>query len=319
MGDKYFIFDMDETLAELFSVYYFIGTFRLKETCNDNSNLCRKIPISLLESLENGYKLFVEKVLNQEKSNTPLGILRPGILNIMNELNKLKIQHKIKNVVIYSNNGHLESLEFIRDLIHLYVGSNDLIRECIHWNHPMRNNEIMENENKTWDILKNILVKGNCKALPDLKSSDVYFFDDLAHNNLKRNLSENYYQVPGYNFKASFDRLSEIFKDILEKVNMEDMELLKNYIVSLYGDRNSNFNNEEDVIDYIIKLFKSKTKGTVESNVLPPGPDSGIEMMKYAIEKVNSIKGGKMKRHIRNGTRKLKIKKYRIKSRSRKN
>ena len=37
MSAKYVIFDMDETLAELYSVYYFVASIRLKETIEEDN------------------------------------------------------------------------------------------------------------------------------------------------------------------------------------------------------------------------------------------------------------------------------------------
>jgi hypothetical protein len=122
-----------------------------------------------------------------------LGILRPGILDVMMELHMLQREGVIKHVIIYSNNSHLQSLEFIRDLIHEYVGSNHLIMDCIHWNHPMRREEKMIHlnfSNKTWSVLKRIMVTGNCRALPSLQPNQVHFFDDLEHPDLKRELQQ---------------------------------------------------------------------------------------------------------------------------------
>ncbi len=308
---SYFIFDMDETLAELYSVYYFIATLK-----NDE-----EMPESLKKSLDDSYKIFVEKVLNKEKSNEPLGILRPGILEIMKQLSNLQKQGKVKNVVIYSNNGHLESLYFIRDLIHLYVKSNNLIKECIHWDHPMRKEEINGRPgaaNKTWNVLKNILVKGNCVADPDLKAEDVYFFDDLDHTDLKRNLGINYYQVPGYNFKASINRLSQIFRESTENINKNDMEILKNNVIKRFAKKNNdiNTNSVNSAIEIILNIFKNNTKGTMGDNVYPPlSLDEGIKMMLQAIDRISSFKGGKRNYRL---TKKKRTKKSRIKMHMRK-
>jgi hypothetical protein len=317
---KYFIFDMDETLAELYSVYYFIATLRLRETCSDDMNICKNLSESLLKGLDNGYNRFVDRVLSEEVSNSKLGILRPGILDVMKRLSEMQKQGKIKNVVIYSNNGHLESLEFIRDLIHKYIKNDELVRECIHWNHPMRGEEVLGQPgaaNKTWNVLRNILIKGNCKASNNIEASDIYFFDDLDHSDLMSNLGGNYYKVPGYNFKASFDRLANIFRDSIRDLGVMDMEVLKRVVMDVFGDRNSDF-LEGSIEDVMINLFRGKTKGTVGVNVMPPGQDSGITMMNDAIEKVLTQTGGK-KRKIRYGTRKSRVKRMRMKSRVRKN
>ena len=74
----YFIFDLDETLAELYSVYYFATSLKFES--------------GILESnLDKAYQYFVRDILLTEISNEPLGILRPGILGIMKKLKNLQI------------------------------------------------------------------------------------------------------------------------------------------------------------------------------------------------------------------------------------
>jgi len=226
----YFIFDMDETIAQLYSVYHSLHY-------RDFINLKNK-----------PYKKFVAAIVKQEISDTPLGILRPGILDIMTRLYKLQLSKKIKGVIIYSNNTYLESLEFIRDIIHTHIGTNQLIKECIHWDHYMRKEETRNVHNKTWNVLRNIIAKGKYKD-PNVHPKDVYFFDDLDHPDLKMNIV--YYKVPPYTFKASFDRIAAIYKEALHKVS-----------------------DSEDISDSN-KVY----------NKLPPLPDSGIDMMLDAIKK----------------------------------
>ena len=60
----YFVFDMDETLAELYSAYSIIKTI-------------------VDSQYYDTYKAFVRYVANEEISTHPLGIIRPGILEIM--------------------------------------------------------------------------------------------------------------------------------------------------------------------------------------------------------------------------------------------
>ena len=83
----YFVFDMDETLAELYSVYYFIASLRLQETLEESSARNKmSIPDTLKNQLRRAYSYFIRRVLAEEASDTPLGILRPGILDVMMEL-----------------------------------------------------------------------------------------------------------------------------------------------------------------------------------------------------------------------------------------
>ena len=67
----YFIFDLDETLAELYSVYYFATSLRLDKATLDKA------------TLDKAYQYFVRDILLTEISSEPLGILRPGILGVM--------------------------------------------------------------------------------------------------------------------------------------------------------------------------------------------------------------------------------------------
>ena len=307
MGGRYFIFDMDETLAELYSVYYFIASLRLKETMEIiNKDEANNIPESLNTSLNKAYNKFVEDVLSEETSYELLGILRPDILDIMKRLYNLQKKGLVKHVLIYSNNSHLQSLEFIRDLIHKHLGTNNLIGDCIHWNHHMRDEERIPGvANKTWNVIRNIMVNGLCNAPSDLRPDNVYFFDDLDHIDLQNALGNNYYKVPAYNFKASFDRIAEIYKKAILSSDVDTNEFIE-YIIDIFVSTDEDYSKIRDLsINGIIDVFRGKTRGTVGEGVMPPYPDEGIEMMMEAIKKVEGDRvGGKRRRFVRISTRK---------------
>ena len=254
---SYFIFDLDETLAEIYTVYYFVASLQTYP------NMSKE----LTASLKKAYKKFVKKIVKDEITN-PLGIVRPGILHVMKRLHELYKIGKVKNVIIYSNNGHLYTLEFIRDVINKFVGY-ELIRDCIHRYHPMR-----KNDTKTWHELEKIITKGEAT---NLMQDDVYFFDDLEHEDLRINI-DNYYKVPEYTFKASFDRIANIYRDVLSNVDKEFM-----YIVG---------NEKIKNIDDVIEIFRNETQHT---ELIPPEPDEGIDMMMDAIQKVE-MRRKKLKR-----------------------
>jgi hypothetical protein len=240
------------------------------------------IPDKLKNQLRRAYGYFIRRMLTEEASDTPLGILRPGILDVMMELYQLKREGVIKNVIIYSNNSHLQSLEFIRDLIHEYVGINDLIVDCIHWNHPMRREEKMMHpnfSNKTWSTLKKIMVTGNCRALHSLEPAQVHFFDDLEHHDLKRELQQHYHMVPPYRFRASFDRLETIYRDVLQAANV-DTEALLDFVITLFADNQDVILiNMNDPTQSIVELFRGKTPQTARPDHTPPLWDSGVNTM----------------------------------------
>ncbi len=292
---KYFIFDMDETIAELYSVYYFIASLKLKELIVD-SNKTNRLQDRISSGLENKLKIaygsFVDRIAEEEKSSLPLGILRPGILGIMADLKKLQSNGVVRKVAIYSNNGHLESLQLIRDIIHKSIGSNSLIGDCIHWNHPMRGEERLTQEgaaNKTWSVLKNILVSGPCGAPNTIDPKDIYFFDDLKHEKMEET---HYIQVPPYETKASFERIEDIYVDALIAANLTDTEKQEFYrLVSkvLLG-KQTPLNTLND----ILYQFWIHTKGTIAPKVrLSSEGDNGIKMMKAVVDILDIRSGGK--------------------------
>lgn len=291
----YFIFDMDETLAELYSVYYFVASLQ--------DEIDEPMPADMTIKKKRAYQYFVKGILKKEKAKNesgesmPLGILRPGILQIMTKLYELQKQDKIKNVIIYSNNGHLESLHFIRDLIHTNLGTKDLIKECIHWHHHMRGDERIIKpgvSNKTWNVLKNIMINGNCKAPSTIKPSDVYFFDDLNHLDLQKHLGKNYFKVPAYTYKASFDKIAEVYTKSLQLAKV-DINGFKHNVIDLFvnTDNDMNLIMNANGLDGILAFFRSNTKGT-SLETPPPSVDEGIKIMEEAIETIE-MKGGNRK------------------------
>ena len=184
----YFVFDLDATLAELDSVYCFLMTLKIKNFAPQKNNADY---VEVLGKLDSAYNTFVAKVLEEEQSTFPLGILRPGILQVMSELDKLRRDGQLRGVIIYSNNGRLENLEFVRDLIALSLErpKDELITDLIHWGHPERSREIPLYYNnkgqatktpgvarKTWNVLQKIITKDG-RENPDFIPENVFFFD----------------------------------------------------------------------------------------------------------------------------------------------
>jgi len=284
---SYFVFDMDEAIAELYSVFYCITSLRLEETLKE-SNINTPLSPALEKQLYNAYQLFVKKVLHEETSAKPLGIMRPGVLHIMKSLHRLKQSKKVAKVIIYSNNGNLQCLEFIRDVIHEYLGA-PLIAECVHRLHPLREESTIRYTpspaglEKTWGNLRRVLIEGKAKAPSTLKASDVYFFDDLDHRDLHNGLGDHYYQVPAYRFRASFERIGELYQSAIAEAKVSIAQFLS-HITQLYG-YNENINSQTWSIRPLIELFTITTGQTANQEELPPPYqyDKGIDMMKEAI------------------------------------
>ena len=283
---------MDEAIAELYSVFYCITSLRLKETLQeDHPHLLPALSDSLEKQVDKAYRLFVKKVLKEERSLKPLGILRPGILHVMNSLHRLQKAKKVAHVVIYSNNGSMACLEFIRDLIHENIGTTTLIGECVHRTHHIREEYyrtvmgLHDKWDKTWGSLKKVLIEGLCRAPSTLSVDDVYFFDDLDHKDLHRAIGNHYYQVPPYEFKASFERLGEIYQSVVEQANVNMFQFAP-LITMMYG----TFSSDPFTlsIQRIIQIFQASTERTAKKDDIPSPyqRDKGITMMKDAIYRV---------------------------------
>jgi hypothetical protein len=294
---------MDEAIAELYSVFYCITSLRLEETMQEARIDTGTLTDSLKKQLYKAYQLFVKKVLHEEISTKPLGILRPGILQIMKSLQILQQSKKVAKVIIYSNNGNLQCVEFIRDVIHEYLGT-PLIAECVHRFHPLREESTIRYQRsnggleKTWNNLRHVLIQGKAKAPSTLKPSDVYFFDDLDHRDLHNGLGSHYYQVPPYQFKASFERIGKLYEASITESKVSMVEFLS-HITNLYGYHNR-ANSPMSSIHHVIKLFTTTTEHTAKQEELPPSYqyDKGINMMKEAIERIKN-KGKKVRKYTK--------------------
>ena len=284
---SYVVFDLDETLAYLQNIYYFIASLKLKDfVMEQRSYMAHFFPEELFEDQERAYWLFVKYVWEQETSDRPLGILRPGVLDVMKRLYKLQRKNKIAHVIIYSNNGHLQSLEFVRDIIHMHIGSSTLIRDCIHRTHPLRAFEA-QTFAKSWGILRSILIQGQCNALDHVSPKDVYFFDDLNHMDLQMHLAEQYYCVPPYTFSASFTRVSELYASAINEADVDISIFLINIIDLLHiGDRSHFFDITETNVYDIIYVLDDVIKDSRKTVDVPPPPDQGYRMMLDAIDEI---------------------------------
>jgi hypothetical protein len=304
----YFVFDMDATLANLYTVHYFLCDLR-RETMMS----AMPPPSDALQLyLDTAYTTFVRSIATREANAEPfgpqpLGILRPGILTVMRLLNSYKQSGFIDGVVIYSNNGALGTLHFIRDLIHAHVRNPKLICDCIHWGHEGR---ALERTNtpgdarKTWDVLKAILTnaEGPCKAPETLEPKDVYFVDDQMHPDLMQTLPHGHYiHVSPYEFKARYEPVAELYKQALEESGLlRNPAVLEEYFEYITeGCSKKKMTN----INSIVAWYKTATRTPSGTHV--PSPDKSIMSIVSAVRSL--VRGGG--RHIAQYKKKAKSRK----------
>ena len=186
----YFVFDLDLTLAD-------IGNQLYNEIYN-------------LQKMPEEYAAFVQTCAKKETSDDPMGFLRIGLVRspllpasfkpYMEQLLSLKQKGICQGVIMYSNNGYLPCLHFVRDVIHTILGVNDLFCHCIHRLYPGRPRG--GDPAKTWDELKQIMETNtdpaNTCKVENFTPSNVLFFDDRHDHKIRTELGTNYIVVYPY-------------------------------------------------------------------------------------------------------------------------
>lgn len=265
---KYIVFDLDETLAHVHSVFYFLLYLNYPVFNKDLNPSQKQIKENKLQT---AYKNFVKAVAEKEDSDEPLGILAPGVLDLMKQLKRLKESGKLNGIAIYSNNGFLANLHFVRDVIHEVVGS-PLICDCIHWGHHERQIEYTMpidpgSARKTWAVLSKVLQTGPCKAPATLEPSDVYFIDDLEHPDLMKVLKENYVLIPPYKYKTNLIKLFDIFE---VAVSEDDMRSLLDIHKSIHKKSMADMEDTDLLMVEMMTFMNQFTKGTADYDGIPP-------------------------------------------------
>jgi hypothetical protein len=292
---SYIVFDLDETLAHVHSVFYFLMYLNYP-LFNKDQNPSQ--PLIRQNKLEDAYKKFVKAVAEKEDSEEPLGILAPGILDLMKQLKRFKDSGKLKGVAIYSNNGFLLNLHFVRDVIHEIVGP--LICDCIHWGHHERQVEYTmpispSGARKTWAVLAKILQTGPCKAPPTLKPSDVYFVDDLKHPDLVQTLKDHYFLIPPYKYKTNLIRVFDIFEKVLTE---EDMDQLMAIHKTIHTGSRIEMDDVDMLMVEMMTIMNRFTKGAAGYDSVPPPKSDYIlnTLMPIFEKELGEKSGGNLKK-----------------------
>lgn len=223
----YYVFDLDETLGQMHTPYYFMCGLRPEDFFiipSRQRDVERNLRTAeLRDRLRVAYMAFVRRIAEAEQQTPPLGILRPGILEVFRAIQAQRDAGQNLCCMIYSNNGNLIMLELTRDILHQALGTQTLIRDCVHWSHPLRKSEIVAGKpgvgDKTWAVLQRLLQEGPCGAVA-VQPSQVTFFDDRVHPDLKRVLGEESIKVLGFPYRVNSDILADIYRDSLQEAGI---------------------------------------------------------------------------------------------------
>ncbi len=220
----FFVFDLDETLANVYSPFYFLGDLKPDVFGKDAEMARNKNSPELTVALEAAYKIFVRKVALSEIREIPLGVLRPGILELMSQIKRWRMEGFDARVAIYSNNGHLLMLQFIRDVIEAAIGAPGMICDCIYWADPRRAAEVDKTKvgygQKTIKVLIQALQQGPCQAPADLKPEQIMFFDDQLHPDMIAALDWRYIHVNPHSYRAPAHLIRKYYVEALREAGI---------------------------------------------------------------------------------------------------
>ena len=123
----------------------------------------------------------------------------------------------------------------------------------------------------------------------------MYFLNNKLYDNENVNSSVIYTEIRNYKFLFRGDASSEVEKDIIEKYNLEDIDVLK---VGHHGSKTSNsqeFINEVNPKYSIISVGKNKWYGHPNDNVLNNLEDSKIYRTDQDWSVMLNLKNNKLK------------------------
>lgn len=165
-----------------------------------------------------------------------LGMLRPGILEIVKKIAQLKEEGRVKGIVVYSNNGNLAALLLATKMIEHKLEKPGLFCNHIDWWNPIRNGKNQKGKpgkaKKTARVLQESFVGrcGDIESYEDVPLEKLFFFDDLnpPHPDLYRHIgADRYFKVNPYKKDASLEEVQSCFDQALQSEGLlQDQEYL---------------------------------------------------------------------------------------------
>jgi hypothetical protein len=216
-------FDLDETLgrfgnldAFLFFMYpnsVYSGQLKGYEPFAPSEALQAKINTAL--------NAFAECLLAKEPA---LGMLRPGILDIIRVFVEAKKRGDVKNAAIYSNNGNSGLLLLAKTVIEKALNAPGFFCDLVNWYDPRREREITKGHPghaaKTFQMLNRIFQDSRCSSGP-IEARNVYFFDDLKHDDIYAAIGpENYFKVTPYKTDPPLQEIVTCFLSVKDTTDL---------------------------------------------------------------------------------------------------
>lgn len=182
------------------------------------------------------FSTFAECLLAKEPG---LGLLRPGIFEIMKRISDAKDRGLVERVAIYSNNGNMNCLLLASKMIENHLGKPGFFCDHVNWYDPRRRYEIQLGKpgaaTKSVSVLKTVFQDSKCsKPGTSIANKNIYFFDDTIHQNILTGIGQsNYFKVEPFKHDASIEEVEACFVDTNEKIHLLEDEEYKRYVVPI--------------------------------------------------------------------------------------
>ncbi len=254
-------FDLDETLGR-FSVAHYAGLFlQPKEALYESvlsglygsQRIPEPVPYSenLKTKCNTAFQLFVDCLVEKEKAQPRLGLVRPSMIDFIQRLYELKQTGAVKKVLIYSNNGNPALLKLAAKMLEGLGSAPGLFCDFIHWYHPSRRTEVEYGRpgmaRKSLQVLVSAFRGAGCaSSVEDMLHGEYYFFDDLnpPHADLLNRDHLTYFQIKPYKYDADPNVIIECFKQAFEGAGLVNDEEYFQYVAPILG----NVSNYERIL-----------------------------------------------------------------------
>jgi len=265
------VFDLDGTLGDLSSIDYFSSIY-------DIDAVLRGVSLSqknkdLLKKKYQTYSKEVKEFLLElrdtyEKELDKFGftelILRTDIKNIMNPIISAIDNKSLAGCMIYSNNGNPYTLEFVGRAIERYYDRTDIFFAYLDRAHPLRDEfdgSLSGSRKKTFDTIQKVTKK--LRNIPDIEPSDIIFFDDLIHPDLKEknvnyvHVKQFYSVVHQYKLQEMFSIFEETLYQLFRKYKSISTQFFELYHIKNVLGLTSIEQMEEDYLNYSRENYHS--------------------------------------------------------------
>jgi hypothetical protein len=269
----YLAFDLDGTIGNFLPVWKLLCPLRQNDFyVGENTP---PISVGLKWELDIAYGAFVKRIAAVETSDNPLGLFRPGIFRVFEEVLKLRKKGIVEGVIMYTNNSSPALFNFASDVLQHHIGRK-VFDDILDYRHPLRikaPRSQLPPTDKRWIELKQLLTQSKVKAPISVEPKQVMFFDDMHHYDLIGVLEphNNYVKVSEYKFVADNKRLSDIYlaalkdSDALSNTNFN--ELLDYTHKCLPGRA-----NRPDNVNELIHFLTTNISGSLIGGIHTGGP-----------------------------------------------